>query len=149
MDLPSGPSHRDVGNVKKVLTDEELLNVLENSDEDFDFSSESDLGEGDSADEDCIPEFNENPSAQNKTIDNDAVFRTRSEQRQSKDYVWVNDPPYVTKVPFSKFTCLKVQPPGNKPIDYFSMLFTDELIVQETNLYAVEIFVATSGSLSS
>lgn len=31
------------------------------SDEDFDFSSELDLGEGDSGDEDCDPEFNENP----------------------------------------------------------------------------------------
>lgn len=37
--LPPGPSCKDVGNVKKVFTVEELLNHLENSDEDFDCSS--------------------------------------------------------------------------------------------------------------
>lgn len=44
------------------MTDEKLINLLENSDQDFDCSSESDLGEGDSADEHCDPEFNENPN---------------------------------------------------------------------------------------
>jgi len=39
------------------LTDEELVNILENLDEDLDCSSESDLGEGD-----CDPKFNENPN---------------------------------------------------------------------------------------
>lgn len=44
------------------------------------------------------------------------------------------------------------QPTGNKQIDYFSLLFTEELIeliVQETNVYAVEVFKAKSGSLTS
>jgi len=81
MDLPPGPSCKGVSNLKQVLTDEELINILENSDEDFDCSSESDLGEGDSADEDCDPEFNENLNAQNQTIDNDAVFRIRPIER--------------------------------------------------------------------
>lgn len=151
MDLPPGPSYKDVGNVKKVLTDEELLNILENSDEDFDLSLESDLGEGDSADEDCDLEC----SAQNEVVNDDAVdavIRTRPVERQSTNYVWVDDPPHVIKVPFSQVAGLKTRPLGEKPIDYFSMLFTDELIdliVQETNLYAVEIFLASSGSLSS
>ena len=82
MDLPPGPFCKNVRNVKKVLTDEELLNLLENSDEDFDFSSESDLGEGDSADEDCDLECNENPSAQNEIFNNDAGFRTRAVKNQ-------------------------------------------------------------------
>lgn len=83
------------------MTDEELLNILENSDEDFDFSSESDLGEGDSADEDCDLECIENPSAQNEMFNNDAGFWTLAVQRQSTDYVWVNDPSHATKIPFS------------------------------------------------
>lgn len=152
MDLQPGPSCKDVGKVKKMLTDEELLNLLENSDEDFDLSLESDLGEGDSADEDCDLECNKNPSAQNEIFNNDAGLGTRAVQRQSTDYVWVDDPSHATKVPFSKVAGLKTRPPGNKPINYFSMLITDELIeiiVQETNLYAVEIYLASSGSLSS
>lgn len=107
MDLPPGPSCKDIGNVKKVLTDEELLNILENSDEDFNFSSESDLGEGDSADEDCDLECNENPSVENEISNNNAVFRTPPVKRQSNNYVWVDDPPHITKVPFSKVAGLK------------------------------------------
>lgn len=40
---------------KKRLTDQEIFNLIENplsSDEDFDLSSDTDLGEGDSADDD-------------------------------------------------------------------------------------------------
>jgi hypothetical protein len=53
---------------------------------------------------------------------------------------------------FSKTASLKTRPFENKPIDYFSMSFTDEFIefiVQETNSYAVEIFISTAGNLSS
>lgn len=152
MDLPPGPLCKDIGNIKKYGTNEELLNILENLDEDFNFSSESDLGEGDSADEDCDLEGDKNPSIENEIVNNNAVFRTQPVERQSNNYVWVNDPPHVTKVLFSKDTGLKIQPPGNSPIDYFSMLFTDELIesiVEKTNLYAVEIVLASSGILTS
>jgi len=73
-------------------------------------------------------------------------------ERQSTDYKWVDESPHINNVSFSKTAGLKTRPLGNKPIDYFSMLFTDdfiELIVQETNLYAVEIFISTAGNLSS
>jgi len=53
---------------------------------------------------------------------------------------------------FSKTAGLKTRPIGNKSIDYLSMLFTNEFIefiVQETNLYAIQIFISTSGRLSS
>lgn len=124
MDLPPGPLCKDIGNSKKVLTDEELLNILENSDEDFNFSSESDLGEGDSADEDCDLECNENPSVENEIVNNN-VFRTQPVERQFNNYVWVEDPPHITKILFSKVVGLKTRTPRNNPIDYFSMLFTD------------------------
>jgi len=150
MDLPPGPSNKnykfDLSSAKHDLTDEELLNILENLDEDIDYSSESDLGEGDSGHEDCDPKFDENPGAQN------VLFKTRPVHRQSTNYTWVDELPQVNKFLFSKTAGLKTRPPGNKPIDYFSMLFTDEfieLIVTETNLYAVEIFISTAGSMSS
>jgi len=44
MNLPPGQSCKVVRNVNKVLSDEELLNILENSDEDFGVSSKSNLG---------------------------------------------------------------------------------------------------------
>jgi hypothetical protein len=39
------------------MTDEELLLMLENSDDDFSLSSVTDLGEGDSGDDDADPEW--------------------------------------------------------------------------------------------
>lgn len=77
-------------------------------------------------------------------------------ERQSTNYKWVNELLHLNKVSFSKTAAgLKTQPLGNKPINYFSMLFTEEFIefiefiVQETNLYAVEIFISAVGNLSS
>lgn len=125
---------------------------MENSDEDFDCCSKSNIGEGDSADDDCDIEFKENPTVQNNTFDNDAVFRTWPVERQFAGYTWVDKQPRVNKVTFSKTACFKTRPPGYKPINYFSMLFTDELIelvVQKTNLYAVELFIFIVGNLSS
>lgn len=96
--------------------------------------------------------LDENPSVENEIVNENAVFRIQPVERQSNDYVRVDDPPHITKVPFYKVADLKTRTPGNNPIDYLSMLFTDkliELIVQETNLYAVEIFLASSGNLTS
>jgi len=58
----------------------------------------------------------------------------------------------MTHIPFSKSKGLKVFPQGNDPIDYFNLLFDDrlfELIVNETNKYAVQVFLSGSGGPSS
>jgi len=58
----------------------------------------------------------------------------------------------VTRIPFSKFKGLKVFPQGNDPIDYLNLLFDDKLfefIVNETNKYAVRVFLSRSGGPSS
>jgi len=73
-------------------------------------------------------------------------------ERQFTNYKWVDESPHVNKVLFSKTAGLKTQPLENKPIDHFSLLFTEEFIefiVQETNLYAVGIFLSAVRNLSS
>lgn len=63
-----------------------------------------------------------------------------------------NRQPIVTHIPFSKSKGLKVFPRGNDPIDYFNLLFDDrlfELLVNETNKNAVNVFLSGSGGTSS
>lgn len=72
-------------------------------------------------------------------------------ERRFTNYTRVDGPPQVNKILFSEIGDLKTRPLGNKSINYFGMLLTDEFIefiVQETNLYAVEIFISTAGNLS-
>lgn len=119
------------------MTDEELSNLLENSNKYFGYSSLSDLGEGDSSDKHCNFVFNANFCSQNNTVDNDVVCRMQPAESRSTNYTWANDPPQINKILFSKTAYLKTWSLNNKPIDYFSMLLTDEFIefiVQETNL---------------
>lgn len=61
--------------------------------------------------------------------------------------VWLTDPPNVNPIEYTATPGLKYLPEGNKPIDYFNILFTDELLdllVEETNAYALEIFFKMS-----
>lgn len=131
-----------------VLTDEELLRMLENSDDEFGLSSGTDLGEGDSGDDDADPEWSL-PTVQheedNQIISDVPIISTSG-------YTWNNTQPIVTHMPFSKSKGLKVLPQGNDPIDYFNLLFDDrlfELIVNETNKYAVQSFLTGSEGTSS
>lgn len=130
------------------ITDEELLRMLENSDDDFGLSSGTDLGEGDSGDDDADPEWSL-PIVQreedNEIMSDVPIIST-------SDYTWSNRQPIVTRIPFSKSKGLKIFPQGNEPIDYFNLLFDDrlfELIVNETNKYAVQVFLSGSGGSSS
>lgn len=130
------------------MTDEELLRMLENSDDDFGLSSDTDLGEGDSGDDDADPEWSlpiVQPEEDNQIISDVPIISTSG-------YTWSNIQPIVTRIPFSKSEGLKVFPQGNEPIDYFNLLFDDrlfELIVNETNKNAVQVFLSRPGSSSS
>jgi len=42
---------------------------------------------------------------------------------------WLSDPPDVNFIPFSATSGLKRIPEGNKPIDYFNFLVTDEFLI--------------------
>lgn len=67
-------------------------------------------------------------------------------------YTWNNRKPSVTRIPFTKTKTERKDPQGNNPIDYFNLLFDDnlfKLLVNETNRYAVHIFLTGSGSSTS
>ena len=131
-----------------ATTDEELLRMLENSDDDFGLSSGTDLGEGDSGDDDVDLEWSlplVQPEEDNQIISDVPIISTSG-------YTWSNRQPIVARIPFSKSKGLKVFPQGNEPIDYFNLLFDDrlfELIVNETNKNAVQVFLSGSGSSTS
>lgn len=63
-----------------------------------------------------------------------------------KNYVtdWLSDRPDVNYIPFTATQGLKCVPEGKEPIDYFKLLVTDsffDLLVEETNAYAIDIFL--------
>ncbi|KAK9711269.1 Transposase IS4 [Popillia japonica] len=62
--------------------------------------------------------------------------------------VW-SDPPLINRknLFFTEVPGLKAQPGGDDPINYFDLLLTDEfydLVVEETNAYAEEVFLSTN-----
>ncbi|KAK9710650.1 hypothetical protein QE152_g25904 [Popillia japonica] len=62
--------------------------------------------------------------------------------------VW-SDPPLINRknLFFTEVPGLKAQPGGDDPINYFDLLVTDEfydLVVEETNAYAEEVFLSTN-----
>lgn len=135
------------------VTDEELLRMLENSDDDFGLSSGTDLGEGDSGNDDVDPEWTLPIMQTNITeqLEEDNNISDVSISSTS-GYTWSNRQPTLTRIPFIKSKGLKVYPEGNNPIDYFNLLFDDrlfELLVSETNIYAVHVLLSGSGSTTS
>lgn len=77
------------------MSEEELLRVLENSDDDFGLSSDTDLGEGDSGD-DADPEWSlpivQTNNTEQYEVDNTSDVRTIS----TSGYTRSNRPPIVT-----------------------------------------------------
>ncbi|XP_022181583.1 piggyBac transposable element-derived protein 4-like [Myzus persicae] len=60
---------------------------------------------------------------------------------------WFNNPKPSQPIIFSQNSGLKVQTAGHKEIDYFNLLVSDSfynLVIDETNLYAVEILSKSS-----
>lgn len=134
-----------------AMTDEELLSMLENSDDDFGLSSGTDLGEGDSGDDDVDPEWTL-PIMQNNTAEQEEDNVSDVPITSTSGYTWSNRRPIVTRVPFTKSKGLKVYPQGSNSIDYFNLLFDDrlfELLVSEKNKYAVHVFLSGSGGTSA
>lgn len=107
------------------MTDEELLSMLEKSDDDFGLSSGTDLGEGNSGDDD--PEWSHPILQTNNTVQHEENNISDVPIISTSGYTWSNRPPIVTHIPFSKSIGLKIFPQGNNPIDYFNLLFDDRL----------------------
>lgn len=132
-----------------AMTDEELLSMLENSEDDFGLSSGADLGEGDSGDDDVDPESTHQVVQTNITEQQEEDNISDTPVPSTSGYTWSNRKPTLTRIPFTKSKGLKVYPQGSNPIDYFNLLFDDklfELLVNKTNKYAVHVFLSGSGS---
>lgn len=163
MDTEAGPSSkRRRTDMKKKLSDEELAYIIENelSDDDLDFipsESEYEPSDGDFSDSDEDSpardirdlEFdNITPINTARNTKQNANQESRNENDGSSNpnfEKWSNEslPPNEMKsFPFRKIRELLVPVPGNKPIDFFFLLFDEDIqrhIVQETNAYAVVV----------
>jgi len=129
-----------------ILSDSELLDILENStfssDEDFGIDSNDDddvLDTGNVSDENEI----DNEDNNSCSIDNNLLSCNENQ------YDWFTESPTVENIVFIGTPGLKYIPEGDQPIDYFNFLFTDkllDLLVEETNAYAVDILLSTTSN---
>lgn len=178
---PSGTQTSQKKNMNKMppikkqrLSDDQVSKLFDeplSSDDDFDFSSDTDLGEGDSADEEAVNdiifrqvnppiESNNEKVIQTSDIESDSVdsspttsqtIRKASASKTSrKNYTWLDDKPNISKIPFNE-NSVKVQPTGDQPIDFFNLLVTNDfynLVVRETNNYAADLYMNRSSDKS-
>lgn len=113
------------------LSDKQLSRMLNESENEYSSSeSETDGSEDDS----------EMASEDNLLVNNRNNRRITGEQ-------WFNNPRQNQQILFIQNYGLKVQTTGHDAIDYFNLLVSNNfynLIVEETNLYAVEILSKSS-----
>ncbi|VVC28111.1 PiggyBac transposable element-derived protein [Cinara cedri] len=160
MDHPAVPSRVDRSRSPRkksiktnTLTDAELLDILDNdkwmsSDEEFDDDFDECITDSDGND-------GENEGDDTQYIDigefvgsgENEVSEVLSEIYSSTNFNWSTDSPTNTEYfEFIPTPVLKCLPNGDNPIDYFNLLVTDKLLdilVEETNNYAIEIFLNT------
>lgn len=155
-DAPSvaGPSQPKKRKVNKILTDAEMLELLQNSDlSDYDSTDEdygwesSDASDGESdvamdtremSDSDVAIDTRE--MSDSETEDNDASPQLPTDGKISFD--WETDSNSMVSHPFMKTESLLIQPSECTPFVYFRLFLTDDIlqkIVEETNHYAQEI----------
>lgn len=124
------------------------------SDEDFIDESNSDLKEGDSADDDC--DINDESIEQN-TVDSashsldEPTELINQEQapvlpqiRSERNYNWSTHRPQIPNISFSETSGLKIFPKLNEPFNYFKLYITSkfrQFLIDEANAYGVEIFL--------
>jgi hypothetical protein len=157
---------------KKCLTDEQVSDLFDvplSSDEDFDLSSETDLGEGDSGDDDGVndvvieqvnpllsDEENENvvisPTPRNNIPSTSRARATSQACNNSENnFIWLDESPSLEHIDFNEIPGLKIRPDGDQPIDFLNLLLNDDfydLVVTETNNYAADLFLSRSSDKS-
>lgn len=127
---------------KKSLTDEELLKLLEESDCDSDVDINFDDA---SSDDNYVPNEVESDD-QDDTVfsfQQERIFGHQNENTQQ----WEELPTTMKLFPFSKREQFLIPLEDRTPIDFFRTLLTDEflqLVVDETNNYALEVYLAPS-----
>uniref|UniRef100_A0A6P7GC80 Uncharacterized protein LOC114335812 n=1 Tax=Diabrotica virgifera virgifera TaxID=50390 RepID=A0A6P7GC80_DIAVI len=131
--------------MKKKLTEEELLRLLETSDEEFSDFLDSDseyLPESEDEIENTLPTalIEDTEDTPNLLVDVDESDKWKENFDGMKNF------------PFLKHQELLVEVSDNNPVDFFRMLLTDECLQQvcdETNRYAEHIFLSNAGATHS
>lgn len=98
-------------------------------------------------------EFSDDDEIFEQDVTDEEAFETESEIDEDPDYdtnppVWSVDAMGMKQIPFKKEEKFLVQFPGDKPIDYFSVLLDNEClenIVNFTNKNALEVFTSYPG----
>lgn len=124
---------------QKPCSDEQLLKMLENSSDEFDES-----------DEDFDIE-NEVVSDSEGWDDSNILTAVQTTAAAPAVPLWLPERPQVTQIPFRGNTGLKAGLDAREPLDYFNLLFDDhffQLVVENTNSYAVEILVNSTSDQS-
>lgn len=145
----SGSRKRKWWEDKKKLTDEELEKILQESesdieplDSDFDFHP-SDLSEDESSEHEDDDELE---MEQQPATPEPEHRPTRRKTLLESGYVeWSDNSDSIRNFPFRRNEELLIPPPENEPISYFRHILTDsfiEKVVEETNVYAVEVFLS-------
>lgn len=76
-------------------------------------------------------------------VANDQASNNEVPDADNISFLWDNNSNGMCNFPFSRRNELLVPLPGDKPIDYFRLLLDDDflnLIVEQTNIYAQEVF---------
>lgn len=130
----------------KVYSDQELLQVLEDSDSDFDDVqlSEDDGWESSESEKSNSSENSQEESDQPTNVLDNIDIQTPNIIIDA-NIIWHNDPSDMKAIPFTKNESLLIRPNGNKPIDFFRLIVTNEFlqeIVDQTNYNAEQIFLS-------
>jgi len=153
---------------KQCLSEDQVSKLFDeplSSDDDLDCSSDTDLGEGDSADEEDVNDIRQvsSPIIQNEneisipspdiepSLPTTRQIVRRAPRISRNNYTWVDDKPSINKINFNENSGLKVQPEGDQPIDFFNLLLTSDfysLVVKETNNYAADLYMNRSSDKS-
>lgn len=124
------------------------------SEDDFDGSSDDDFEVSLVDDYDNMAEVEEGNSnndshymfVDSSTMNDVSDNSNNSLRKAPNNYVtsWLSDLADTNYIAFTAIPGLKCVTEGNEPIDYFKLLVTDsffDLIVEETNAYALDIFL--------
>ncbi|KAL4126783.1 hypothetical protein QTP88_010992 [Uroleucon formosanum] len=90
--------HYRIEKMNRAMTNEELLSMLENSDDDFGLSSSTDLEEGDSGDDDVDPESIHPIMHINITEQEEEDNISDTPIPSTSGYTWSNRKPTMTPV---------------------------------------------------
>ena len=136
---PSAPKRMKISqnnkraSTKKFLTDDELQAILEassDSDVDIYLNDGSEDSSSESGDED------------------ESIFdfqQTQTVSTNKDEFQWTEDSGSMKSVQFTKEEKMLIPIPGKEPIDFFMMFLTHEFlesIVEQTNIYATEVFLS-------